>query len=91
MTYTQILGFGPKAHPNIFGVVILFQSEQAATEVTLMQLAAGGPLARRRSKYRLHEKRLLTIKEKYMYEAGDYTLTELLKYIRGEKAHGNKS
>ena len=50
---------------------------QAATEVSIMQLAAGGLSIRRRRKYRLHEKRLATIKEKY--EAGDYTLSEFLK------------
>ena len=51
--------------------------EQTATEVSLMQLAAGGLPVRRRRKYRRHEKRLLTINEKY--EAGDYTLSELVK------------
>ena len=45
-----------------------------------MQLAAGGLSTRRRRKYRLHEKRLATIKEKY--EAGDYTLSEFLKAHR---------
>ena len=30
-----------KAHPKIYKVVSLFKSEQAATEVTLMQVAAG--------------------------------------------------
>ena len=29
------------AHPNIYDVVSLFKSEQAATEVTLMQVAGG--------------------------------------------------
>ena len=51
--------------------------EQTATEVTLMQLAAGGLPVWRRRKYRRHEKRLLSIKEKY--EASDYTLSELVK------------
>jgi len=69
---------GGKAHINIDGAVNLFKAEQAATEVSIMQLAAGGLLIRRRRKYRWHEKRLLTIKEKY--EAGDYTLSELLKH-----------
>ena len=39
-----------------------------------MQLAAGELPKRRRRKYRNHEKRLTTIKEKY--EAGDYTLSD---------------
>jgi len=42
-----------------------------------MQLAAEGLPVRRRKKYRRHEKRLLTIKEKY--EVGDYTLSKLIK------------
>lgn len=64
-----------KAHPNIYEAVSLFQAEQAATEISLMQLAAGGLLVRRR-KYRNCDKRLQTIKEKY--EVGEYTLSELL-------------
>ena len=31
-----------KAHPNIFALVELFKTEQANTEVSLAQLAAGG-------------------------------------------------
>ena len=66
-----------EAHPNIYKAVELFKAEQTATEVSLMQLAVGGLPVRRRRKYRKHEKRLLTIKEKY--EAGDYTLSELVQ------------
>ena len=53
-----------KVHPNIYEVVSLFKSEQAATEVTLMQVAAGGLPGRKRRKYRKHERRIVTIKEK---------------------------
>ena len=53
--------------------------EQTATEVSVMQLAAGGLPVRRRRKYRRHEKRLLTINKKY--EACDYTLSELVKTL----------
>ena len=49
--------------------------EQTATEVYVMQLAARGLPVRRRRKYRKLEKRLF--KEKY--EAGNYTLSELVK------------
>ena len=55
---------------------MLFKAEQTAAEVNLMQLAAGRLPVRRRRKYR---KRLLTIKEKY--EAGNYTLSELVKAL----------
>ena len=59
--------------------VTLFKSEQAATEVSLMQLAIAAGLLprRRRRKYRNHENKLKTIKEKH--EAGDYMLKELLR------------
>ena len=59
-----------KALPNIYEVVSLFKSEQAATEVTLMQVVAGGVPVKKRRNYRNHKRRLMTIKEKY--EAGDY-------------------
>ena len=66
-----------KAHPNIYIVASLFKTDQAATEVTLMQVAAGEPRVRKRRNYRNHERRLVTTKEKY--EAGDFTLSELVK------------
>ena len=53
-----------KVHLNIYEVVSLFKSEQAATEVTLMQVAAGGLPGRKRRKNRKHERRIVTIKEK---------------------------
>ena len=31
-----------KSHPNIYEIVELFRTEQAATEVSLVQLEAGG-------------------------------------------------
>jgi len=66
-----------KAHPNIYEAVTLFQSKQAATEVSIMQMAAGGLPIHRRRKYRNYEKRLVTIREKFA--AGDYSLSELVK------------
>ena len=66
-----------KAHPNIYIVASLFKSDQAATEVTLMQVAAGELPVRKSRNYRNHERRLVTTKEKY--EAGDFTLSELVK------------
>ena len=76
--HSKICKLAGKAHPNIYKLAVeLFKAEQTATEVSLMQLAAGGLPVRRRRNYRRHEKRLLTIKEKY--EASDYTLSELVK------------
>ena len=60
-----------RSTPNVYEAVNLFKSEQAATEITLL---ATGSLPVRRRKYRIQEKRLTTIKEKY--EASDYTLSE---------------
>ena len=38
-----------KAHPNIFELVALFKTEQANTEVSLAQLAAGGAVRNTRN------------------------------------------
>ena len=75
--HSKIKKLAGKSHPNIYEAVTLFKSEQAATEVSLMQLAAGGLPRRRRRKYRNHKNRLKIIKEKD--EAGDYMLKELLR------------
>ena len=75
--HSKLRKLAGKAHPNIYEAVTLSKSEQAATEVIIMQLAAGGLSTRRRRKYKLHEKRLATIKKKY--EAGDNMLSEFLK------------
>ena len=53
------------------------KAEQTATEVSLIQLADGWLPVRRRRKCQRHEKRILTVKEKY--EVGDYTLSELVQ------------
>ncbi len=59
--HSKVRKLAGKAHPNIYEAVTLFQSEQAATEVSIMQLAAGGLPVRRRRKYRNYEKRLVTL------------------------------
>ncbi len=46
-----------KAHPNVFELV-LFKGEQANTEVSIAQLAAGGVVRQTRKKYVTKEKRL---------------------------------
>ena len=68
-----------KSHPNIFEVVELFKTEQATTEVTLQQLAAGGQPVVRRKQYRLKDQRIKRIKEKQL--AGDYSLDEYITSI----------
>ena len=39
-----------KAHPNLYEILELFQREQAATEVTIQQLKAGGVRKPKRKK-----------------------------------------
>ena len=49
---------------NMYKIVELFKTEQAATEVSLLQLEAGGVVAPTRRVFRQKEKRLKTIQEK---------------------------
>ena len=58
--HSKVRKLAGKVHPNIYEAITLFQSEQAATEISLIQLAAGGLPVRRRRKYRNHEKRLIS-------------------------------
>ncbi len=53
------------AHPNVFELVELFKGEQADTEVSIAQLAAGGVVRQTRKKYVTKEKRLTKIAEKF--------------------------
>ncbi len=69
-----------KSHPNIiYELVDLFKAEQAVTEVTLRQLEAGGVVAPTCRVFRLKEKRLKTIQEKF--SNNDYTLEEFNKAL----------
>ena len=54
-----------KADPNIFELIELFKTEQASTEVSLAQLAAGGAVRNTRKKYSTKQKRLAKIGEKF--------------------------
>ena len=71
--HSKVRKLAAKVHPNIYKAVTLFKAEEAATEVSFIQLEAGGLLNRRR-KHRKQEKGLIMIKVKY--EAGDYTLSQ---------------
>ena len=48
--------FVPNPRPSLYELVDLFKTEQAATEMTLRQLEAGGVLAPTRKAYRTKEK-----------------------------------
>jgi len=69
-----------KTHPNIHEIVELFKTEQTATEVSLLQLEAGGVVEPTRRVFRQKEKRLKTIQEKFLNE---YSLDEYIS------AHSN--
>ena len=55
-----------------------FKIEQASTEVTLCQLAAGGLLPNSQ-KYTIKERRILTIQEKF--QNNDYNLDEYISAL----------
>ena len=65
-----------KAHPHIFELVEIFKTEQVNTEMSLVQLAAGGAVRNTRKKYWTNQKRLAKIGEKF-----DYTLEEYVDDI----------
>ena len=63
-----------KTHPNVFELVELFKVEQAVTEVTLQQLAAGEATRRRERIYRVKDCAIKRVQEKF--EAGTYSIDE---------------
>ena len=70
-----------KSHPNKYKIVKLFKTQQAATEVSLLQLAAGGVVEPTRQVFRQKEKRLKAIQEKFSnneYSLDEYILVDLV-------------
>ena len=61
----------PNPRPSLYELV---KTEQAATEMTLRQLKAGGVLVPTRKAYRTKEKRMKTIQQKFTN--GEYSLEE---------------
>ena len=57
-----------KAHPNFYEVLELFQKEQAATEVTILQLQAGGLHKAKRRKVIQREERIKLLKDELTNE-----------------------
>ena len=66
-----------KKHPNVYELVELFKKEQAMTETTIQQLAAGGASRRRRHFYRVKDRRINRVMEKF--RNGEYTLDEYIE------------
>ena len=59
----QIKRIARKAHPNFYEVLKLFQKEQAATEVTILQLQAGGLHKAKRQKIVQREEKTKLLKD----------------------------
>ena len=54
-----------KAHPNLYEVLELFQREQAAFEVTTLQLVAGGAHRQKRRKMIEREQKIKTLEMRW--------------------------
>ena len=54
--HNKINHLGGKSHPNMYEIVELFKTDQAATEVSLLQLEAGGVVESTRRVFRQKEK-----------------------------------
>ena len=71
-----------KAHPNVFELVEIMKQEQADTEVSIAQLAAGAQAPRRAKKSITKDKRIEELKNRFSQD--NITLGE---YVRGMSAH----
>lgn len=65
-----------KAHPNLYEVLELFQREEAASRVTVIQLEAGGARKAKRRKVVQREERIQALKDE---------LCVIVYYIRGKE------
>ena len=74
--HRRMNGIAGKKHPNIYELVELFQAEQASTEVTIEQLGAGGAVRRRGKFYRVKDRSIQRIRERF--NNGTYTLEEYI-------------
>ena len=77
--HRRINGITGKKHPNIYELVELFQTEQASTEVTIEQLQAGGTTRRRGKFYRIKDRSIQKIKEKF--NNGTYIMEEYIEHL----------
>ena len=71
-----------KAHPNVFEIVETFKKEQALTEVTMAQLAAGAAPPRRARKVIQRDRKIEELKRRF--SSNFITLEE---YLSGVSAH----
>ena len=73
-----------KAHPNVFEIVETFKKEQASTEVSLAQLAAGAAPPRRRRRVIQRDRKINELKQRFTSNA-----ISLHDYVSGVSAHTN--
>ena len=64
-----------KAHPNLYEVLELFQREQAASEVTILQLEAGRARRQKRRKVIEREQKKKHLQMSWLMETGTLTHT----------------
>ena len=69
-----------KAHPNLYEVFELFQREQAASEVTILQLEAGGARRQKRRKVIEREQKIKTLADELAN--GDRDIDSYISAIR---------
>ena len=69
-----------KAHPNLYEVLELFQREQAACEVTILQLEAGGARRQKRRKVIEREQKIKTLADELAN--GDRDIDSYISAIR---------
>ena len=69
-----------KAHPNLYEVLELFQREQAATEVTIQQLEAGGIRKAKRRKVVQREEKIKSLQDELA--AGERNIDSYISAIR---------
>ena len=69
-----------KAHPNLYEVLELFQREQAATEVTIQQLEAGGIRTAKRRKVVQWEEKIKSLQHELT--AGERTIDSYISAVR---------
>ena len=73
-----------KPHPNIYECVQVFQREQAATEVTIIQIQSGARPPRRTKQAILKDQKIKQLKERFVNN-----LISLQDYVIGMSSHTN--
>ena len=73
-----------KPHPNIYEFIQVIQREQAATEISMLQLDAGARPPRRGIRTIARDRKIKELKD--CFAQNNVSLTD---YVRGMSAHSN--